>query len=93
MARGGRSGNSEKDAKERRTDFFYRDQPEPHATRKTQILNAHPEIKELMGPEPLTKYFIVGTVALQIFMAWWTLDWSWPWYLATVYVVGATANH
>mmetsp|Transcript_45489 Transcript_45489/g.106878 ORF Transcript_45489/g.106878 Transcript_45489/m.106878 type:complete len:343 (+) Transcript_45489:31-1059(+) len=92
MARGGRSESSSK-AGARATDFIYRDQAEPHATRKTEILKAHPEIKELMGPEPLTKYCVAGTVALQIFMAIWTQDWSWPYYLAAVYVVGATANH
>jgi len=91
MARGGRS--KEASGEGRRTDFVYRDQAEPHASRKVEILKAHPEIKELFGPEPLTKYCVAGTVALQIFMAVWTQDWSWPWYLAAVYVVGATANH
>ena len=26
-------------------------------------------------------------------MAAWTLEWSWPAYIAAIYVVGATANH
>lgn len=30
---------------------------------------------------------------LQIFMAWLTLNWSWPAFLVALYVVGATANH
>jgi hypothetical protein len=58
-----------------------------------EILKKHPEIKELMGPEPLTKYCVAATVLLQVGMAWLTLEWSWPAYLAAVYVVGATANH
>ena len=77
----------------RRSDFLFRDQPEPHASRKMEILKKHPEIKELMGPEPLTKYCVAATVLLQVGMAWLTLEWSWPAYLAAVYVVGATANH
>ena len=41
-------------------------QEEPHASRKTEILKKHPEIKELMRPEPLTKWVVFGTVALQV---------------------------
>lgn len=41
-------------------------QEEPHASRKTAILAKHPEIKELMRPEPLTKWVVFGTVALQV---------------------------
>ncbi len=78
---------------QRRKDFVYRDQAEPHATRKTEILKKYPEIKQLMGHEPLTKYIVAATVALQVGMAVMTLSWSWPAYLAAVYVVGATANH
>jgi len=86
MGRGGESSS-------RRKDFFYRTGPEPHAERKVKILEKHPEIKELMGYEPLTKYIVAATVALQVFMAWLTLEWSWAPYLLALYVVGATANH
>ena len=58
-----------------------------------EILKKHPEIKGLMGPEPLTKYVVGATVALQIGCAWMSLTWSWPAYLALIYVIGATANH
>merc|ERR1711906_44118 len=77
----------------RREDFLFSEQEEPHASRKTAILKAHPEIKQLMGPEPLTKWAVFATVALQVYMAQWTLKWSWGAYLAAVYVVGATVNH
>jgi sphingolipid delta-4 desaturase len=75
------------------TDFIILDTPEPHAVRKGEILKAHPEIRQLMGYEWRTKYMVAATVALQVFMAWLTLEWRWPAYLAAVYVVGATANH
>jgi len=78
---------------ERPDDFFYRDGPEPHAERKKEILKKYPEIKKLMIHEPRTKWMAFATVALQVFMAWLTLEWSWGPYLLAAYVVGATANH
>jgi sphingolipid delta-4 desaturase len=88
MGRGG------EDAATRRSNFEFRGGvPEPHAARKMEILKKHPEIKGLMGPEPLTKYVVGATVALQIGCAWMSLTWSWPAYLALIYVIGATANH
>uniref|UniRef100_A0A6V0HUS0 Sphingolipid delta4-desaturase N-terminal domain-containing protein n=1 Tax=Zooxanthella nutricula TaxID=1333877 RepID=A0A6V0HUS0_9DINO len=74
-------------------DFIFSKADEPHATRRQEILKAHPEIKQLMGHEWRTKYIVLATVALQTFMAWLTLDWRWSYYLAAIYVVGATANH
>ncbi|KAJ1489685.1 fatty acid desaturase-domain-containing protein [Baffinella frigidus] len=92
--KGSRKAESKGDAAERRADFFFRAEgPEPHAARKLEILKVHPEIKQLFGPEPMTKWTVLGTVALQVGMAWLTLEWSWPAYLAAVYIVGATANH
>lgn len=81
------------DAVEAKRDFVFSLDEEPHATRRVQILKAHPEITKLMGPEWRTKYMVAATVALQVFMAWLTLNWRWPAFLAAVYVVGATANH
>merc|ERR1712178_30808 len=78
---------------ERPDDFFYRDGPEPHAERKKEILKKYPEIKKLMIHEPRTKWMAFATVALQVFMAWLTLEWSWAPYLLAIYLVGATANH
>jgi len=75
------------------TDFIHSAEDEPHAKRKAIILKAHPEITKLMGPEWRTKYIVAATVALQVFMAWLTLEWRWPAYLAAIYIVGATANH
>lgn len=41
-------------------------QEEPHASRKIEILKKYPEIKELMRAEPLTKWCVFATVALQV---------------------------
>jgi len=76
------------------TDFLYSTEEEPHAIRKKAILKAHgEEITKLMGPEWRTKYIVAATVALQVGMAWMTLEWRWPTYLVALYVVGGTANH
>jgi sphingolipid delta-4 desaturase len=61
--------------------------------RRAEILKKHPEVKALMGHEWRTKYIVLATVCLQVFMAWFTLAWRWPAYLAALYIVGATANH
>jgi sphingolipid delta-4 desaturase len=74
-------------------DFIHSTEGEPHATRKVEILKAHPEITKLMVPEWRTKYMVAATVALQVFMAWLTVEWRWPAYLVAIYVIGATANH
>merc|ERR1712178_447930 len=94
MGKGGESARDAGSSVIRREDFHYRKGPEPHAERKKKILKAHPEIKTLMNTyEWRTKYMVLGTIALQCFMAWLTLEWSWAPYLLAVYVVGATANH
>lgn len=74
-------------------NFFRSDESEPHAKRKLEILKKHPEIKKLFGHEPRTKYCVVAVVALQTAVAAYTREWSWPAWLAVIYVVGATANH
>lgn len=49
---------------------------------------------KLCGPEPLTKYVVLGVVTLQLTCAYLLrntsmLDWK---FLATAYVIGATSN-
>lgn len=89
----GRSAASAADIVTQQRDYFFSDTDEPHVLRRGEILKKHPEIKGLMGYEWKTKYIVAGTVALQVFMAWLTLEWRWPAFLAALYVVGATANH
>ncbi|KAG7136648.1 hypothetical protein HYQ45_005808 [Verticillium longisporum] len=75
-------------------DFFWTYTEEPHRTRRLAIIKAHPEVTNLCGPEPLTKYVVAGVVSLQIFLAY-TLrntsffDWK---FWAVGYIFGATAN-
>lgn len=78
------------------SDFLWLLTEEPHRTRRTAILKAHPEIRSLMGHEPLTKYVSALVVLLQIGVAAWLqraqispFHWS---FLLAAYVIGGTAN-
>ncbi|KAA8649146.1 hypothetical protein EYZ11_006058 [Aspergillus tanneri] len=74
--------------------FFWTYTEEPHRSRRLAIIKAHPEVTKLCGPEPLTKYVVLGVVLLQICCAYLLRDTpmlSWK-FLATAYVIGATAN-
>ncbi|KAJ7731137.1 dihydroceramide delta(4)-desaturase [Mycena maculata] len=76
-------------------DFLWIMTEEPHRTRRMQILKAHPEVTKLMGHEPLTKYVVLGVVALQLLCAIalrHTRPFS-PLFLVCAYVIGGTANH
>jgi len=75
-------------------DFFWTYTEEPHRTRRMAIIKAHPEVTKLCGPEPLTKYVVLGVVSLQIAMAYLLRNtplFSWTFFL-TAYIIGATAN-
>lgn len=78
------------------SDFLWLLTEEPHRTRRMAILKAHPEVRTLMGHEPLTKYVSFGVTALQISLAvmvarlgWHPLSFK---FLALAYAVGGTAN-
>ncbi|WFD03103.1 hypothetical protein MOBT1_001792 [Malassezia obtusa] len=77
-------------------DFLWALNEEPHRTRRMAILKAHPEVKKLMGHEPLTKYVVMSVALLQVGLALTMyafgihpLDWR---FLLTAYVIGGTAN-
>ncbi|KAJ5812254.1 hypothetical protein N7474_008555 [Penicillium riverlandense] len=74
--------------------FFWTYTEEPHRSRRQAIIKAHPEVTKLCGPEPLTKYVVLAVVSTQLICAYLLrntsmLDWR---FLATAYVIGATAN-
>jgi len=82
-----------KNVNRKTNQFIFSIEEEPHSQRRVQILQKYPQIKKLMIPEKKTKFLIFGSVALQLFLAYFTLDFSWPKYLLIVYVIGATVNH
>jgi sphingolipid delta-4 desaturase len=77
----------------KRTDFVYSDNSEPHRIRTREILKQYPQIRQLIGKNPLTFFAIVGLVSLQIFMAWLVADLSWWWVFGAAYLIGAFADH
>ncbi|KAJ7931174.1 dihydroceramide delta(4)-desaturase [Mycena leptocephala] len=76
-------------------DFLWIMTEEPHRSRRMAILKSHPEVTKLMGHEPLTKYVVLGVVALQLYCAFalrHTHPLS-PLFLFCAYAIGGTANH
>ncbi|KAM0752137.1 hypothetical protein T439DRAFT_324218 [Meredithblackwellia eburnea MCA 4105] len=75
-------------------DWLWMMTEEPHRTRRKAILAAHPEIKTLMGREPLTKYVSLFVTLLQLTVAFLlrhtpVLSTK---FLLIAYAVGGTAN-
>eukprot|EP00461_Guttulinopsis_vulgaris_P000030 UN00030 len=77
----------------RRYEFYWSKEDEPHAARTQQILEAHPEIAELSGPEWRTKWICLAVVLLQIALGIWVSDKSWTvFFLTAILLFGAVAN-
>ena len=47
-------------------DFQYSDQPEPHKERTKQILKAHPEVRNLIGRNPVSAVITIFVVASSV---------------------------
>jgi len=74
-------------------DFIWSLTDEPHATRRTAILKAHPEIRSLFGFEWRTKYVVLALIALQIGSAIYMRDKTNTWqFWVLAYFVGATTS-
>jgi len=68
---------------------------EPHINRRQAILQKHPEIKQLMGYEPMTAVYVSATVIGQIAMAALVTHYQPGWLptLLLAYFVGGTLSH
>jgi sphingolipid delta-4 desaturase len=76
------------------TDFHWETTDEPHRTRRKLILQKYPEIQELFGHCPKTKYYTVLSVAAQFGLAYYLKDKMWTWeYWLISYFIGATITH
>jgi sphingolipid 4-desaturase/C4-monooxygenase len=67
--------------------------PNPHIRRGREIVGAHPQVRELFGPYPLSGAYIAGCVALQLCIAYTLRDASWYWVIPCAYLFGAFVNH
>lgn len=76
-------------------DFTYVDGPDEHIGRRRAILKQHPEIKSLMGTNPVTAVFVVALVGAQLAIAGMVaaFDLNWLLLVLLAYVVGAFPNH
>ena len=74
-------------------DFAHSTAPEPHRARTKEILRRHPEIRNLIGPNPTTVWYAIGIVSLQVALAIWVAAGPWWLVFAVAYGVGAFANH
>ncbi len=74
-------------------DFVYSSAPEPHRARTKELLQRHPEIRELIGHNPATFFWTVGIVVFQFALAWYVTSLSWWLVVLLAYCVGAFANH
>lgn len=66
---------------------------EPHKIRTSEILKAHPEIRDLNGKNPYTFLFILLIVSLQVAMAITVSNLSWWFVIPAAYLIGAFCNH
>ena len=76
-----------------RSGYVVVDTPNPHILRSREIFRSHPEVRQYLGPYPLTGAWIVAVVALQICVAYALRDASWLWVVVAVYLIGAFASH
>jgi sphingolipid 4-desaturase/C4-monooxygenase len=74
-------------------DFAHSVAPEPHRSRTKALLQQHPEIRSLIGPNPRTFWYTLAIVLLQFGVAWFLATRSWWLVLVLAYTVGAFASH
>ncbi|XP_028396062.1 sphingolipid delta(4)-desaturase DES1-like [Dendronephthya gigantea] len=76
-----------------RSDFEWSYTDEPHATRRKQILKAHPEVKKLMVVDHRFKYHVILLVILQLLVIPLIPHLSWTSFFLLTYFYGAVINH
>lgn len=76
-----------------RQEFAWSETDEPHRSRRSEILQKHPEMKELFGTEPKTFWITLGIFCFQVAMAYLMRDAHWGVLFLCAYAIGGTCNH
>jgi sphingolipid 4-desaturase/C4-monooxygenase len=76
-----------------RTDYIHVRRVQQHVTRRRAILEKHPELRDLAGPQPSSALWIVALVVAQFAIAFAMGASRWWIWLPTAYLVGATIDH
>jgi sphingolipid delta-4 desaturase len=74
-------------------DFSYSDSPEPHKARTKDLMAKHPDVRKLIGRNPVSFFLILLVVGVQLVIAIILSSQSWWIALITAFVIGAFANH
>lgn len=75
-----------------RKDFFWSETEYMHVARNREILRKYPQIKQLMGYDPTTKYYCIVIVLIQAVIGLSAPYMSWTVFFLTAYIIGATIN-
>lgn len=76
-----------------RESYHFHDRPNPHTVRAREIIKKYPQVRELMGPYPLSGLYISLVVALQFALAIGLSESSWWLVVLVAYLIGALCNH
>lgn len=72
--------------------FLWSLSPEPHAARRREMLEKYPQVKNLYGPCPKTKYACLAMVIVQLSLAYLLKDAPWWLILVVAYAIGGVIN-
>lgn len=73
--------------------FKVSEQSEPHRIRTRQIIKSHPNVRNLIGKNPITLIAILFLTGSMVAMSWFVHDKSWWWVWGLSFFVGAFFNH
>lgn len=73
--------------------FIFSANPEPHRARTKEILKKHPQIRNLIGKNPMSFVAILSLVTAQIAISMLLANQSWWLIFGVAYLVGAFIDH
>ncbi|GMR46349.1 hypothetical protein PMAYCL1PPCAC_16544, partial [Pristionchus mayeri] len=76
-----------------RDDFLWTYDEQPHTSRRGEIVQKYPQIKELFGADSSLKWVVSAMVAAQIFFCWLLQDEDWLLVVLMAYCCGGVINH